>query len=165
MKLTSCITESRDSFAWPRWLALGLLLGTLLLPLLAYDWVTDPATTTLCPLRAVTGIPCPSCGITRALAHLERGHWAEAVRLHPFAPLAFLLAVALVGLLVLELISGKPLIGNPLRTRRDAWLIFAGIAAFQVVRTAVFFLNGGWSVFLRENLAARLAALAAELFN
>ncbi len=164
MKLTSFIIKSRDSFHWPRLLALGLLLGVLLLPLLAFDWVTSAATTTLCPLRAVTAVPCPSCGLTRALAHLERGHWAEAVRFHPFAPLVFLLVLALAVMLVFELITRKPVIGNPLGNRRDVWLVFAGLTLFQVVRTVIFFLNGGWDVFRRENFFARLWALAAAIF-
>jgi hypothetical protein len=164
VRLTSFITRSRDSFHWPRLLALGLLLGTLLFPLLAYDWVTDPATATFCPLRAVTGIPCPSCGITRALAHLERGQWAEAVRCHPLAPLVLPLALALIVMLAYELLSGRPVIANPLRRRRDVWLLFAGLAVFQVARTVIFFLHGGWPVFWRENLIARLLDLGRAIF-
>ena len=164
MKLTSFIAESRNSFYWPRLLALGLLAGTLLLPFLAFDWVTSPQALVLCPLRAVTAVPCPSCGLTRALAHLERGHWAEAVRFHPFSPLVFLLVAALVLMLLFELATGKTVIGNPLRNRRDVFLVFAGLVVFQVVRTAIFFLNGGWSVFWHDNLIARLLALAKMVF-
>jgi len=164
VKLTSFITESRNSFYWPRLLAFGLLAGTLLLPFLAFDWVTAPGSLVLCPLRAVTGVPCPSCGLTRALAHLERGHWADAVRFHPFAPLVFLLVLALAVMLAFELATRKTVIGNPLRRRRDVWLFFAGLVVFQVARTAIFFQNGGWEVFWRENLAARLLALAQAIF-
>jgi hypothetical protein len=164
VKLTSFITESRHSFYWPRLLALGLLAGVLLLPLLAFDWVTAPGPLTLCPLRAVTGIPCPSCGLTRALAHLERGHWAEAVRFHPFAPLVFLLVLALVLMLLFELASGREIIGNPLKSRRDVYLVFAGLVVFQVARTVIFFLDGGWGIFWHENLVARLLALAKTVF-
>ena len=165
MRLTSFIAESRHSFYWPRLLALALLAGMLLLPLLAFDWVTAPGSLVLCPLRAVTGIPCPSCGLTRALAHLERGHWAEAVRFHPFAPLIFLLVLALVIMLVFEWPPIVPIIGNPLKNRRDVFLVFAGLVVFQVVRTALFFLDGGWKTFCRENLVARLLALAQTVFN
>jgi hypothetical protein len=165
VKLTNFIIESRDSFYWPRLLALALLAGVLLLPLLAFDWVTAPAGVVLCPLRAVTAIPCPSCGLTRALAHLERGHWAEAVRFHPFAPLVFLLVLALVIMLVFELATHRAIIGNPLKNRRDVFLVFAGLVVFQVVRTVIFFLDGGWSIFWHENLFARLLTLAKTVFD
>ena len=46
-----------------------------------------------CPFRALTGRPCPGCGMSRAFVHLLRGEWTQAVRLHPFAPL-FLMAWA-----------------------------------------------------------------------
>jgi hypothetical protein len=164
VRLTSFITESRDSFYWPRLLALALLAGTLLLPLLAFDWVTAPGSLVLCPLRAVTGIPCPSCGLTRALAHLWRGHWADAIHFHPFVPLVFLLILALAFMLAFELVTHKSIIGNPLKNRRDVWLVFAGLVVFQVVRTVIFFLDGGWSVFWHENLIARLLALAQTVF-
>ena len=164
MRLTKYITESRGSFYQPRLLALGLLLGVLLLPLLAFDWVTSAASPVLCPLRAVTAVPCPSCGLTRALAHLERGHWAAAVRFHPLSPLVFLLVLATAALLFFELVTHRPIIGNPLRGRRDVWLLFAGLVVFQAARTVIFFLDGGWSVFWRENLVARLLALAQAIF-
>lgn len=41
-----------------------------------------------CPLRALTGIPCPTCFLTRATAMALHGDLAGAVRLHAFGPLA-----------------------------------------------------------------------------
>jgi hypothetical protein len=164
VRLTSFITESRNSFCWPRLLALALLAGSLLLPLLAYDWVTSPQSIVLCPLRAVTGIPCPSCGLTRAVAHLERGHWAEALKFHPFSPLLFLLALVLFLLLLLELATRKKIIFNPLRNRRSVYVLFAVVVVFQAARTVIFFAHGGWTVFWHENIIARLLALFKVVF-
>lgn len=41
-----------------------------------------------CPIRAITGIPCPGCGITRALLAAMRLQWRSAFSLHPLFPLA-----------------------------------------------------------------------------
>ena len=41
-----------------------------------------------CPLRALTGIPCPTCFLTRATALALHGDVADSVRLHAFGPLA-----------------------------------------------------------------------------
>lgn len=32
-------------------------------------------------------VPCPGCGLSRACAAVIRGDWAQAMRLHAFAPL------------------------------------------------------------------------------
>jgi hypothetical protein len=164
VKLTSFITESRESFYLPRLLALALLAVSLLLPLLAFDWVTSPNSLVLCPLRAVTAIPCPSCGLTRALAHLERGHLAEALKFHLFSPLILVLALVLFMLLLLELATRKRIIFNPLNSRRNIYVLFAGVVVFQVGRMAIFFAHGGWTVFWHENIFARLLALAKIVF-
>lgn len=41
--------------------------------------------TSICMLRRVL-VPCPGCGMTRAVALLAKGRWTEAVALHPLAP-------------------------------------------------------------------------------
>jgi len=41
-----------------------------------------------CPLRALTGIPCPTCFLTRATTLALHGDLADSVRLHAFGPLA-----------------------------------------------------------------------------
>jgi hypothetical protein len=48
-----------------------------------------------CPLRTVTGIPCPLCGMTRGVTALVHGDVAEALLLNPASYLAVALAVLL----------------------------------------------------------------------
>jgi len=53
--------------------------------------VAGPVT---CLFSAATGLPCPFCGLTHGVAELGAGHLATAVALHPLAPLALPLALA-----------------------------------------------------------------------
>jgi Protein of unknown function (DUF2752) len=49
----------------------------------------------LCPLHRVTGLPCPGCGLSRAIAAMSQGEPSIAVGLNPFVLLAWPLFVAL----------------------------------------------------------------------
>ena len=49
-----------------------------------------------CPLLSVLGIPCPGCGLTRAIAALLHGDWHQGLTLHAFAPF-MMLALVLIG--------------------------------------------------------------------
>jgi hypothetical protein len=41
-----------------------------------------------CPLRTLTGVPCPTCFLTRATAASLHAHWGEALDQHALGPLA-----------------------------------------------------------------------------
>ncbi|HYF46767.1 MAG TPA: DUF2752 domain-containing protein [Acidimicrobiales bacterium] len=47
----------------------------------------------LCPLRRVTGVPCPLCGLTTGSWELAQGDVVDAVTAHPLAPAAVALLV------------------------------------------------------------------------
>jgi hypothetical protein len=47
-----------------------------------------------CPLRTLTGVPCPFCGMTTATVALTHGEWGDAART---SPLAYLAAALVVG--------------------------------------------------------------------
>lgn len=38
---------------------------------------------TVCPMAGIFGLPCPSCGLTRASLALVRGDWHRAMAIHP----------------------------------------------------------------------------------
>ncbi len=64
----------------------------------------------MCPLRRLTGIPCATCGMTRAAAALSRGELAKASGFNIAAiPLALLLAV-LMGLLAWEAVTDRAVV-------------------------------------------------------
>jgi glycerol-3-phosphate acyltransferase PlsY len=47
-----------------------------------------------CPLRSITGVPCPFCGLTTATVALAHWQWSEAAMA---SPLACLVAALVVG--------------------------------------------------------------------
>lgn len=72
----------------------GVLLLSALLP------VSFSTPLPLCAFKALTGVDCPGCGMTRAFLFLGHGRIAEATALHPLSVPAFLVVagMAIVGL-------------------------------------------------------------------
>ncbi len=85
-----------------------------------------------CPFHALTGLPCPGCGLTRSVLALLHGNFAQSIALHPFGPLLFFALLASILLAFLpEFIRGKIL----------RWLaILESRTAFAPVLTAMFML-------------------------
>lgn len=49
----------------------------------------------ICPMAGLLGVPCPSCGLTRASMALVTGDWQRAFAIHPgVAPVLVYLATA-----------------------------------------------------------------------
>lgn len=48
----------------------------------------------VCVFKRLTGIPCPTCGLTRALCHALHGDWGVSFGYHPAG---ILLAAGLIG--------------------------------------------------------------------
>ena len=51
-----------------------------------------------CPLRALTGLPCPLCGLSTSVEETVRLHLGEALAANPLGVLLVLVAVALLVL-------------------------------------------------------------------
>lgn len=51
---------------------------------------------TVCSFRLMTGLPCPGCGLTRAVALLMHGQLGASLAMHPFG-------IAAVGLALLQI--------------------------------------------------------------
>ena len=85
--------------------------GAAGLVLLAQWTPPDDGSLSLCLTRRSLGLPCPGCGLTRAVAHLAQGDLGRAMTLHPLAPLAVLDAVvgwAVWGLVLYGIASAPP---------------------------------------------------------
>lgn len=61
----------------------------------------------VCPLRYWTGIPCPTCGMTRSFMAIARGDVSLAFTEHLFGPILFVLFLIAAVHLALELFSGR----------------------------------------------------------
>ncbi|MEE9417693.1 MAG: DUF2752 domain-containing protein [Acidimicrobiales bacterium] len=94
-----------------------------------------PALGPLCPLRRVTGVPCPFCGMTTATLALARGDVGAAVAANPMALILIaVVAIAFVPPLWRMIASIEP----PERLRAAApklpWILLAPLWLLQLHR-------------------------------
>jgi hypothetical protein len=118
-------SAGRRSKVWQA-AALGALLGAA-----AVTDPTHPLPFEVCGFKLLTGLPCPTCGMTRAVCHAVHGHWAQSVAAHPAG---MILAAGLVGWMLwaaAEARRGRP-IAEVWRRRLARVLIIAGIAVSGV---------------------------------
>jgi hypothetical protein len=75
---------------------LGAIFGAIGVAVAAAVWTLhlDRIPVTLCVFKGLTGLPCPTCGSTRALARLFGLDFAGALRMNPFTTLVAVVVAA-----------------------------------------------------------------------
>lgn len=79
-----------------------------------------------CPIRFLTGIPCPGCGMTRAVWHILRLEFAAGLAAHPLV-------------VVLPVMAGGLLLGHRLPAKGRQWfwigigLVFLAVYLLRLV--------------------------------
>lgn len=92
----------RSWLMWPSFAAIVLLVAFVLpVP----DNGTIAGVPQLCAFHFTTGLPCPGCGLTRAIVCCAHGRWSEAIGYHPLGPLVFAIFIALAAIGVLGLLQ------------------------------------------------------------
>ncbi len=74
-----------------------------------------------CTMVAVTGFPCPTCGMTTAFAYTVRGRWLSAAAVQPAGFLLALATLLTAGLSLSVLLTGRRFRLNWYRVR-PAWV-------------------------------------------
>lgn len=84
----------------------------------------------LCPFRRLTGLPCPTCGLTRSWIAALHGRLGESVALHPLGPLTLVAAAAMAA----GIDDRAPALTRRLRSPAVVGSMAAGWVAIWMIR-------------------------------
>jgi hypothetical protein len=127
--VSSVLRDRRFSTVLTAVVGLQICLSSLSLP----SWE--------CPILHATGIPCPGCGLSRAMTLLMRGELRASIRFHAFAPIFFLLIIILFTATLLPKSMIQPVLHKvEVLERRTGLtvLIFAGLILYWLARLLFF---------------------------
>lgn len=108
-----------------------------------YDQALLTGKLMLCPFRAVTGYPCPSCGTTHSVLQIFHSHPAAAFYSNP---LGFIIAACMIIFpvwIIADLISKKERFFTFYRNTEA----FIRIRWVAVILTGVVIINWAWSLY------------------
>lgn len=112
--------------------ALWLLVGGASLCLLGVALATPGIQLPRCAFKTITGLPCPTCGVTRTVIALSRGDIERGVFMNPLAAIAcavgLLYLVYAAAVLALRLPRFRPTVSAPGARR----LRIAAVAALAI---------------------------------
>lgn len=119
--------------------ATGWVVGALAavhLGLLHFGLPTWP-----CPFRSALGVPCPGCGLSRAMTALLHGEWRSALTWHAFAPFLLAALVLITGMAFLPEAArrrGIDAVARLERRTRVTALLLVALMVYWLVRLLVF---------------------------
>jgi hypothetical protein len=134
------MTRSRNSDSLERravWMR--CVVATAASIVLAASWIYAPWSQSgpvLCPLRLLTGIPCPSCGLTRSFCAAAHGDFSAAFGFHVIGPILFAATAIAIPLCILEVVRGRRFEGahRVLFSSRVAWFEAGVFVAYHLWR-------------------------------
>jgi Protein of unknown function (DUF2752) len=104
-----------------------------------------------CGFRAATGLPCPTCGLTRSVVMSLHGEWARAWKMAPAGPVGVAgLAAFAAAMLALAFLQWM---GSEKRAARTRDWIRRSALAYGAAAAIIWV--GGWVAGLETALAAR----------
>lgn len=106
----------------------------------------------LCPLKMLTGFPCPGCGITKSLVYFYEGDIYKSLHYHILGPLVIVFCVATIVVLSTELITKKEYFNQLLFNKKLAYGLGIFLASYHFIRIIYFISNNSIDDILRQSI-------------
>ena len=125
----------------------GTILGLTGLTAVTWLWIGLP--TPLCPFHVITGLPCPTCGLTRGLHCLLRGDPTSAFLFNPLGIIALLGMMLYLVYAVIVVLAKLPRLRIETLTPRVARIIRISITLLIIINWGCLIYHKGFISVLR----------------
>lgn len=106
----------------------------------------------LCPLKMLTGFPCPGCGITKSLVYFYEGNIWKSLTFHIFGPFVILFSLMTIVVLSTELITKKEYFNAYLYNKKIAYFLAFVLVIYHVIRLVYFIKNNDLDSILKQSI-------------
>jgi hypothetical protein len=106
----------------------------------------------LCPLKMLTGFPCPGCGITKSLVYFYEGDLWRSLTFHIFGPFVILFSLATVIVLSTELITKKEYFNTYIYNKKIAYFLAFVLVIYHIIRLVYFIKTNDFDTILKQSI-------------
>ena len=106
----------------------------------------------LSPFKMVTGFPCPGCGITKSFVSIYQGDVVKSFSYHLFGPIAFVLCFILIGILSVEIFTGKKYLRWLVYNKTLAYWLAGILMGYHLIRLINFISTHNIDQILKESI-------------
>lgn len=105
-----------------------------------------------CPIKMLTGFPCPSCGITKSIVYFYQGDLLTSLSYHILGPAVVFLCLFTIVLLLIEIKTKKEYFNQYFYSRKTAYALAVFIGVYHIIRLFYFIQQHSFQEILKESI-------------
>ena len=136
---------------------LGITGAVLTLVIPFFLWLQNrknplEAKQSFCPLKATTGFPCPSCGITKSIVYFYDGNLLKSLSFHLFGPLVVGFCVFIIVLFLVEIKTKNVYFRKWFYSRKLAYFLAVFLIVYHIIRLFLFLKENSWVDIVEQSI-------------
>ena len=106
----------------------------------------------LCPLKMLTGFPCPSCGITKSIVYLYEGDILTSLSYHLLGPIVVFFALFIIILFSIEIKTKQTYFRAWFLNKKFAYTLGAFLMVYHTIRLVLFIQENSWDSIVEQSI-------------
>lgn len=106
----------------------------------------------LCPIKMLTGFPCPSCGITKSIVYFYEGNLIKSISYHILGPATVFFCLMAIVVLSIEIKTKKEYFNTYIYNRKFAYGLAIFLGIYHVIRLIYFISEHSFQEILKESI-------------